>query len=230
MIITINDINKDQLGKWINLMDGYHGISGQDKSWVHDNDSIPHKLTLYCYLIGRGFLFVEDRKLKSNLDGYETLIEFIQEFFKGKCIVNFTDLFFLEEINIAFCNNRWHNVQECWLTEREDYLTIMQSRIPVVIREPTAYVVEINSEGDIYDWMYFLLKGKNYTTIIDFCNSQIIWKSVDYTTFQFKKEFSLESSRVTYGKMTLQEFYSRLADVIDLNYGVDLGVNDWKVN
>ncbi len=102
--LTLQDIPQDQLHVFIKKMDGYHGISIEDKSWVCNQESTPHKLTLYCYLISQGILFIEDQKLLSRIYGYVDLTSFINEFFKAKSIVSFTNLFFHEEIIICFLN------------------------------------------------------------------------------------------------------------------------------
>jgi hypothetical protein len=104
--LSLSDIPKSELDEFIQLMDGHHGIFSEDRCWMWDENSSAYKITLYCYLISIGCLYVKYQQLKSVNDGYETLIDFIEDFFKGKCIVNFTDLLFLNEINIAFCGGK----------------------------------------------------------------------------------------------------------------------------
>jgi hypothetical protein len=158
--LSLQDIPQDQLQAFIAKMDGYHGISLQEKSWVYNKESKPYKLTLFCYLISQGTLFVEGQKLLCKVDGYEDLIDFITEYFRGKSIVSFTDLFFLDDLNDAFCQGKWHNVDESWLTDREDYLEILESRKPQIFREPTAYAVVVDNGIDYFDMMHYIFKGK----------------------------------------------------------------------
>jgi hypothetical protein len=213
-ILTIKDIPQDQLKSFIQKMDGNHGISCNDKSWVYNQKSTPNKLTLYCYLISQGILFVEDQKLKSIVDGYENLIDFISQYFRGMSIVNFTDLFFLDEINECFCQGKWHNVDESWLTDREDYLEILAKRKLLEKREASAYIVQINDNTVNYDYMYFFLKGEKYTSVICLGHRKVFWKALDYSYYQFKRDFHLENARVTFSEIPLNEFYSRFFDVI----------------
>ncbi len=49
-ILTLTDVPKNQLEPFITKMDGYHGISNEDKSWIYNQDSKPYKITLYCFL------------------------------------------------------------------------------------------------------------------------------------------------------------------------------------
>jgi hypothetical protein len=157
-ILSIQDIPKDQLEAFIVKMDGYHGISFEDKCWIYDQESKPHKITLYCFLISQGILFIEGQKLKSRIDGYDDLIEFIHVYFKSKSIVSFTDLFFLDDLNEAFCSGKWYNVHESWLRDREDYLDIIEKRKPQVYRRPVAYAVVVDNGVDFYDMMQYVLK------------------------------------------------------------------------
>jgi hypothetical protein len=208
--LTLIDIPQDQLQAFIAKMDGYHGISLIDKSWINDQESTAYKLTLFCYLISQGILFVKDQKLKSSVDGgYEDLIDFIHEYFKGKCIISFTDLFFLEDINEAFCSGKWYNVDESWLRDREDYLDILENRKPQIYREPTAYAVVVDNDEDFYDMIQYVYRGKKNTVILDFLDNRILWREVDYSSTQFKKDFNLMNARVTYNEISLIEWQHR---------------------
>jgi hypothetical protein len=207
--LTFKDIPQDQLQAFIAKMDGYHGISVNDIIWVYNQKSTPYKLTLYCYLISQGILFVEDQKLKGKVDGYENLILFIHDYFKGMCIVSFTDLFFLSDINEAFCNGKWHNVDESWLTDREDYLDIIEKRKPQIFRDPAAYAIIVDNGVDFYGMMQYVLKGKKNTVILDFLDDRILWREVEYSASQFKKDFNLCDARVTYNEISLEEWQHR---------------------
>jgi hypothetical protein len=211
-IICLKDIPQDQLKAFIAKMDGYHGISLQEKSWVYNQESKPYKLTLFCYLISQGNLIVEGQKLVSKVDGYSYLIDFITEYFNGKSIVSFTDLFFLDDLNEAFCSGKWYNVHESWLRDREDYLEILESRKPQVFRQPTAYAVVVDNGVDFYDMMQYVYRGKSKTVIIDFLGDRIKWEKVDYTSNQFKKDFNLSDARVTFSQITLQEWQCRYVE------------------
>jgi hypothetical protein len=213
-ILTLQDIPKDQLEAFIVKMNGYHGISTEDRSWVYNQKSTPNKLTLYCYLISQGILFFEDQKLKSKVDGYEDLISFIQEHFKSMCIISFTDLFFLEDINEAFCLGKWHNVDESWLTDREDYFEILESRKPRIAREPKAYAVEVNNVKEFYNMAQYIYHGKKHTVVLDFLDDQILWKTVDYSANQFKHDFNLMDARVAYNEISLGEWRARYLELI----------------
>lgn len=98
MRLKIFDIPKNELNHFIRLIDGYAGIWDSDRRWMTDENSQPVQITLFCYLIAQGKLFVQDQKLRSLDDRHEDLIQFIEGYFGNKCIVNFTDLFFLNEI------------------------------------------------------------------------------------------------------------------------------------
>ncbi len=208
-ILSLQDIPQDQLQVFIEKMDGYHEISLQEKSWVYNQESTAYKLTLYCFLISQGILSVEGQKLKSRIDGYENLIQFIEEYFKGKCIVSFTDLFFMEDIKEAFCYGKQDKVDESWLTNREDYVEILESRKPQIFRQPTAYAVVVDNGVDYYDMMQYIFRGKKNTVIIDFLDDRILWEKVDYTSNQFKKDFNLSDARVTYSVISLEEWQHR---------------------
>ena len=213
-LITLQDIPQDQLHNFIQKMDGYLGISVQDKSWVHDKKSKPYKLTLYCFLIAEGVFYVENQRLKSRFIGYNGLIEFVEDFFKGKCIVNFTDLFFLNDINESFNNGNWYNIHESWLIQREDYLEILDKRKPLIHRDPTAFIVEVTEGITHLNYFYFILRGKKATTVIDFLGFSIKWADAGYSTYQFKQDFNLKDARITYSEISLDEFYSRFFDIV----------------
>ncbi len=172
---------------------------------MYNLESTAYKLTLYCFLINEGVLFVEGQKLKSQNDGYEDLIYFVEEYFRGKSIVSYTDLFFLDDLNEAFCSGKWYNVDESWLKDCEDHLDILESRKPQIFREPTAYAVVVDNGVDFYDMMQYVLKSKKNTVIIDFLDDQILWKRVGYTSNHFKRDFNLSDARVTFSQITLQE-------------------------
>lgn len=190
MIITIDDINKDQLRKWINLMDAYHGISVDDKSWLYNAESKANKITLYFFLIGQGLLYVIDQRLKCRINGYEALIEFVEEFFKGKSIVNFIDLFFLSGINQAFCQGKWHNVHQSWLIEREDYFEILESRKKRTFIELTSYCIQLSTVDKIHEVLYYWLLKKDKVIIINYFEESVFWRNVNYSTKDFKNEFN----------------------------------------
>jgi hypothetical protein len=216
-MLSLKDIPQNQLQKWVDKLDGYHGISKSDRSWICDKESKAYKLTLYCYLIGQGVFFVEQNLLKSYCGGYDSLIYFVQEHFVGKCIVSFTDLFFLKNLNEAFCNGKWNGIHESWLKEREDYLVIIKNRKTKEYRDLSAYTINIFDRENLYDYTLFLRRGKNFTSIIDFCENQIYWKKPNYTSFQLKKDFKLEESRLTLSQISLEEFYLRFIDVLGDN-------------
>jgi hypothetical protein len=100
--ITVQDIAQNQLDVFIKKMEWYHGISSIDRCWVYATTSKPYLITLYCYLIGSANLYIESGKLKSRSNGHDKLVNFIEEYFKGKCIRNFTDLFFSMILTLPF--------------------------------------------------------------------------------------------------------------------------------
>ncbi|MDG1278131.1 MAG: hypothetical protein P8O16_12685 [Algoriphagus sp.] len=201
-------------------MDGYAGIWDSDRSWMVHEHSQPVRVTLFCYLISQGKLYVEGQKLKSFDDGNDDLIQFIEGYFGNKCIVNFTDLFFLDEINQAFCGGSWHKVQECWLVGRSDYMDIVESRKPKYIVEEKVYIIHIFDFLDSTEGYYFLRRHKYYTTVLELYNGLIEWKSRSYTSRQFIRDYSINpEAKLTYKEITLDEFQSRFFDVVELEVG-----------
>lgn len=188
--ITLHNVPKDQLNNFIQKMDGYHGISNSDKSWVSDQESKPYQITLYCFLISIGVLFVDDKKLKSVIAGYDKLIDSMEDFFKGKCTLSFTDLFYLEEINQAFCQGKWHNVHQSWLIEREDYFEILESRKKRTFIELTSYCIQLSTVDKIHEVLYYWLLKKDKVIIINYFEESVFWRNVNYSTKDFKNEFN----------------------------------------
>lgn len=115
-----------------------------------------------------GELFVQDQKLKSFDDGNEDLIQFIEGYYGNKCIVNFTDLFFFNEINQAFCDGNWYNVHPSWLAERPEVLAELANRQPQYFRVQQAYQIVVESYESDFEDMYFLKISDDRTTLIDF--------------------------------------------------------------
>jgi hypothetical protein len=219
MSLKIKDIPKKELEEFIRLMDGYCGIFYSDISWVEEKSSPAYKITLYCYLIASGELFVEDQKLKSVSAGYSELIDFIEEYFRGKCIVNFTDLFFLNEINQAFCGGSWGNIKKCWLVERPDVFIELASKEPKIYRLDQAYQIIVeNSESD-FDDLYFIKISNHQTTIIDFFADSITWREEPISIGEFKRMYNVGKKHYSIHPISSDEFFSYIMDLVEPEVG-----------
>jgi hypothetical protein len=169
---------------------------------------------LYCYLISAGILYVENQKLNSFEEGYDELIDFIEDFFKGKDIVNFTDMLFLSEINQAFCEGIWENVHISWLAFRPAVIAELPNQNYKLIRVEQAYQIMVdNDESDLND-LYFLLIRNGKTTIIDFFCGGIIWRKKTFTIQDFKKEFNLGSKNYLIRIISIENFFGYLTDIV----------------
>jgi hypothetical protein len=219
MNLALTDIPKKQLDEFIRLMHGHHGIFSEDRSCgIWDENSHPYKITLYCYLISTGCLYVKYQQLKSVNDGYETLIDFIEDFFKGKCIVNFTDLLFLNEINTAFCGGKWHNVHESWLVDRPEFLDILAHRNTRPFKELQAYEIEVHSQSEFRN-LFYLQIADNRTTVIDFFQDRILWRREPINITDLKKEFGIGDKKYTIRPISLEYFTSRIFDMVEPEVG-----------
>lgn len=219
MRLKIFDIPKNELNHFIQLMDGYQGIWNLDRSWMTDEYSQPVQITLFCYLIAQGELFVQDQKLRSFDDGHEDLIQFIEGYFGNKCIVNFTDLFFLNEINQAFCDGNWYNVHPSWLAERPEVLTELTNRKPEYFRVEQAYQIIVESYESDFEDMYFLKISDDRTTLIDFFGDKIIWLERPIGISEFKRMYNVGKKHYAVHPICRDEFLSYVTDLVEPEVG-----------
>jgi len=217
MIHYLTDIPKEELDEFIRLIDGYQGIWDSDRSWINDENSNAYKITLYCYLISEGILFVENQKMKSFDSGYDRLIDFVEEFFKGKCIVNFTDMLFLDEINQAFCEGIWDNVHISWLAFRPEVLAELANRNYKLIRVEQAYQIMVENDESDFDDLYFLRIDSDRTTLIDFFGASILWKKKAFTIEDFRREFNLGTKVYIIHLITMEDFIGYMSDFLEVS-------------
>lgn len=212
----LKQIETSKLEAFIKLLDGSYGFNAGDLSFTKDKASKAFNIALFCTLIAKGELYVHEKKIVSKRDfENNSVIDFMNEFFKGLDIVNFTDLLFLDAIINGLCDGNFDSIHISWL-EREDYAKIKEIRESKggIIKVPTSYLIEVYSEYETYDYSYFLLNGKNYNTIIDFLGLNIFWVKDTLTTKALKKRIGIENSRIKYTAITLDEFYSRFFYII----------------
>ena len=213
------DIPKNKLDHFILLMDGYAGILDSDRSWMMDEYSQPVQIILFCFQISEGKLYVEGQKLKSFDDGNDDLIQFIEGYFGNKCIVNFTDLFFLDEINQAFCGGSWHNVHPSWLAERPEVLAELANRYPQYFRVEQAYQIIVESYESDFEDMYFLKINQNRTTFIDFFADKIIWLEKPIGIGEFKRMYNVGKKHYAVHPISSNEFFSYVMDLVEPEVG-----------
>lgn len=214
MKLSLTEIPQKELNEFIRLIDGFCGIFSEDRSWMIDKDCKPYKITLYCYLISTGSLYVENQKLKSFDGGHEKLIDFIEEFFRGKCIVNFTDMLFLNEINQSFCGGTWDNVHLSWLAYRPELLAEIANRNFRIIRGEQAYQITVeNAESDFGD-LYFILVTSEKTTLVDYFEGSITWRKEPISIAGFKRMFNVGSKDYTVQTISKDEFIEYLMDIV----------------
>lgn len=219
MNISLQDVPKNELDHFIQLMDGYAGIWDSDRSWMTDEYSQPVQITLFCYLIAHGELFVHDQKLKSFNDGNEDLIQFIEAYFGNKCIVNFTDLFFLNEINQAFCDGNWYNVHPSWLSERPEILAELANRQHKYFLVEQAYQIIVESYESDFEDMYFLKISDDRTTLIDFFGDKIIWLERPIGISEFKRMYNVGKKHYAVHPICRDEFLSYVTDLVEPEVG-----------
>jgi hypothetical protein len=212
MIFTLKDIPQKELNHFIQLMEGYAGIWDSDRKWMADDYSQPVQITLFCYLISQGELFVEYQKLKSSNSEHEDLIQFMEGYFKNKCIVNFTDLLFLNEINQAFCGGIWDNVHVSWLAYRPEVLAELANYKIIRIEHAYQILVE-NNESDFED-MYFLKIDNEKTTLIDFFEGSILWRKKAFTIQDFRQEFNLGTKDYSIHLISMDDFFDYVMDIV----------------
>jgi len=218
MKLKIWDIPEDKLNRFIQLMNGYAGIWDSDRTWMSNEYSQPVQITLFCYLISQGELLVEEQKLKSFNGAHEDLIQFIEDYFGNKCIVNFTDLLFLNEINTAFCGGKWHNVHDSWLVDRPEFLDILAYRNTRTFKELQAYEIEVHSQSEFRD-LFYLQIADNRTTVIDFFQDRILWRREPINITDLKKEFGIGDKKYTIRPISLEYFTSRIFDMVEPEVG-----------
>jgi hypothetical protein len=215
MRITVSDIPSNQHEKFIQLMNGYHGISTDNLVWIIVENSPQYKITQYCYLISQGELFVVNQKLRSIRKGYEDLIQYIEEFFRGKSIGNFTDLFFLDAINEAFCGGNWNKVHDSWLIHRPEFLDILAGRKLSQFSEIQYFEIEVDlPDSDLGEFYYFQIDSKK-STIIDFNSTSILWRKKPLSISELKKELGLELRNYQIRSISPDEFISRFFDTVE---------------
>jgi hypothetical protein len=219
MKLSLTEIPHKNLDEFIKLMDGYCGIFSEDRSWIWDENSHPYKITLYCYLVSTGELFILNGKLTSANDEHNELIQFIEGFFAGKCIVNFTDLLFLDEINSAFCGGKWHNVHQSWLVKRPEFLDILALRKPKFFQEIQAYEIEAENFESEFGDMYFIQLAKGRTTLIDYLECEIQWRRESISMDQFKNKFNIGEKGFTIRQIPLEEFRLRITETVERQVG-----------
>jgi len=212
MIHSLTDISKKQLDEFIQLMEGYHGIWDSDRSWIIDQKSNAYKITLYCYLISAGVLYIENQKLKSFDSGYDGLIDFVEEFFKRKCIVNFTDMLFLDEINQAFCGGNWDNLHVSWLAYRPEVLAELANY--KIIRVEQAYQIMVENNESDFDDLYFLLIRNDKTSLIDFLEANILWRKKAFDIQDFRQEFNIGTKSYSIHLISMDEFFDYMRDIV----------------
>lgn len=216
MRLKICYIPKNELNRFFKLVDGYAGISDSDRSWIVDEHSQPVRIILFCFLIAQGELFVQDQKLRSFHDGHGELIQFIEGYFQNKCIVNFTDLFFLDAINQAFCGGRWHNVHPSWLVERPELFIDRVLNSPN-LDQPIMVVVENVELGfeEIFIW-----RLSNYRiTVIDFFVENITWRKKPISFIEMKSIFHLNGKNYSINLISFDTFYSHIIDIVEPKVG-----------
>jgi hypothetical protein len=178
-------IGKDRIRAFTSLLDGSYGFKAGDLSFIKEQASNSFKIALLCTLIAQGELYVHEKKIRSKREHeHDSIIDFMNGFFNGLDIVNFTDLLFLNAIIEGLCKGNIDSIHLSWLAEREDFPKIKEIRESKgkIVNVPTAYLIELYEKSQVYDYSYFLLSGKRYNTIVDFLDFNIFWVPDTLTT------------------------------------------------
>lgn len=219
----LKQIETSKLEAFTKLLDGSYGFKAGDLSFMEDKTSRAYYIALFCVLIAKGELYIHEKKIVSKREfEHDSVIDFMNGFFKGLDLVNFTDLLFLDSIINGLCDGNLDLIHLSWLEEREDFSKIKEIRESKggIIKVPTAYLIEVYGEKETYDYSYFLLNGKKYNTIIDFLGLNIFWVKDTLTVNKLKNRIGKGNSRIKYTAITLDEFYSRYFDIITLEISI----------
>lgn len=219
MKLSLSDIPKNELEEFIRRMNGYCGIWYSDRSWINEENSIAVQTTLFCYLISQGVFFVKDQKLRSTEAGYEDLIQSIQDYFGNKCMGNFTNLFFINEINQAFCDGTWDHIHPSWLSHRPEVLAELANRKPQYFRVEQAYQIIVESYESDLDDMYFLKITQDRTTLIDFFADKINWLEKPIGIGEFKRMYNVGKKHYRIHPISADEFFSYIMDLVEPEVG-----------